>query len=118
MPDLTDSTTPSRSGEKITKGEILGWCMYDVADSAFTTVIITAVYPLYYGSIVVGNPQRADFLWGIAASISEIIVAIFAPILGAIADFSASRKKFLTACAATIVLFTAALYFVGPGMAM
>ncbi len=99
----------------ITKKEILGWCMYDVADSAFTTVIVTALYAPYFSKIVVGNPQRADFLWGLGASISEVIVALLAPILGAIADYSGSRKKFLAVCAVTIVFFTGALYFVGPG---
>jgi UMF1 family MFS transporter len=99
----------------ITKKEILGWCMYDVADSAFTTVIVTALYAPYFSKIVVANPQRADFLWGLGASISEVIVALLAPILGAIADYSGSRKKFLAVCAVTIVFFTGALYFVGPG---
>ena len=61
--------------------------MYDVADSAFTTVIVTALYAPYFSKIVVGDPKRADFLWGIAASISELSVALLAPILGAIADF-------------------------------
>jgi len=90
--------------------------MYDVADSAFTTVIVTALYAPYFSKIVVGNSQQGDFLWGLAASISELVVALLAPILGAIADFSGSRKKFLAVCAVTIVFFTAALYFVGPGM--
>lgn len=109
-------TTPAQaSSAPITKKEILGWCMYDVADSAFTTVIVTALYAPYFSKIVVGDPQRADFLWGLAASISEVIVALVAPILGAIADYSGSRKKFLAVCAITIILFTGALYFAGPG---
>jgi UMF1 family MFS transporter len=102
----------------ITKKEILSWCMYDVADSAFTTVIVTTLYAIYYSKVVVGNSQQADALWGRAASISEIIVAVLAPVLGAIADFSGSRKRFLSLCALTIVFFTGALYFVGPGMVM
>lgn len=110
----------------VTKKEIFGWCMYDAADSAFTTVIVTALYAPYFSKVVVGDPPSADvlwglkgdFLWGLAASISEIIVALVAPILGAIADFSGSRKKFLAACAIIIVFFTASLYFVGPGMAV
>ena len=53
---------------------------------------------------------------GSFGAISEVIVGILAPILGAIADFSGSRKKFLGACAMVIVFFTASLYFVGPGM--
>lgn len=90
--------------------------MYDVADSAFTTIIVTVLYSLYFKKIVVGDDGRGDFLWGLAASISEILVALLAPILGAIADFSGSRKKFLGVCAVTIIFFTASLYFVGPGM--
>jgi MFS transporter, UMF1 family len=120
------STVERADTTPVTKKEIFGWCMYDVADSAFTTVIVTALYAPYFSKIVVGDPPRADvlwgrngdFLWGVAASISEIIVALLAPILGAIADYSGSRKKFLAACAAMIVFFTATLYFVGPGMAV
>jgi len=108
--------TTMQSQPPVTKKEIFGWCMYDVADSAFTTVIVTALYALYFGTVVVGDPNQADYLWGWGASISEIIVAIIAPVLGAIADFSGSRKKFLAVCALTIIFFTAALYFVGPGM--
>lgn len=100
----------------VTRREILGWCFYDVADSAFTTVIVTVLFSLYFGTIVVGEPGRADFLWGLAASISEIVVALVAPILGAIADYSGSRKRFLAVCAATVTLFTASLWFAGPGM--
>ena len=100
----------------VTKKEIFGWCMYDVADSAFTTVIVTSLFALYFGTVVVGDVGRADYLWAWGASISELIVAVSAPILGAIADFSGSRKKFLGACALTIIFFTAALWFVGPGM--
>ncbi len=110
------ATTLDAAGSPVTRKEILGWCTYDVADSAFTTCIVTVLYAVYFSKIVVGDPQRADFLWGIAASISELVVALLAPILGAIADFSGSRKKFLAASAVTIVLFTASLYFVGPGM--
>ncbi|MBI2821613.1 MAG: MFS transporter [Acidobacteria bacterium] len=106
-----------RSAPRVRRSEIFGWSMYDVADSAFTTVIVSTLYPLYYGSIVVGDPHRADFLWGLAASISEIVVAVLAPILGAVADFSASRKRFLGGCALIIIFFTAALSLVGPGMA-
>ncbi len=111
MATIENQVAPS----PVTKKEILGWCMYDVADSAFTTVIVTALYAPYFSKIVVGNPQKADFLWGLGASISEVIVALLAPILGAIADYSGSRKKFLAVCALTIVFFTGALYFVGPG---
>ncbi len=100
----------------VTRKEIAGWCLYDAADSAFTTVIITAFYAPFFSKVIVGDPVRGAYLWGWALSGSEIVVAILAPILGAIADFSGSRKKFLAACAATIIIFTGALYFARPGM--
>lgn len=100
----------------VTKKEIFGWSMYDVADSAFTTVIITAFYAPFFSKVIVGDSARGTFLWGIALSVSEIVVALLAPILGAIADFSGSRKKFMGGCALIIVFFTGALWFAGPGM--
>jgi UMF1 family MFS transporter len=90
--------------------------MYDAADSAFTTVIITAFYAPFFSKVIVGDPDRGAFLWGISLSVSELALALLAPVLGAIADFSGARKKFLAACALTIVLFTASLWFVEPGM--
>ena len=108
--------TISTSQPPVTKKEIAGWCFYDVADSTFTTVIITAFYANYFKDVVVGDSTHGTFLWGIALSVSEIIIAVIAPILGAIADFAGSRKKFLGACALTIIFFTGALWFAGPGM--
>jgi len=115
-PKPTDASGES-AAPPVTRKEILGWACYDIADSAFTTVIVTVLYASYFGKVVVGDTGRADFLWGLGASISELVVALLAPVLGAIADFSGSRKKFLAVCAGTIVFFTASLWFVGPGMA-
>lgn len=92
--------------------------MYDVADSAFTTVIITAFYAPFFSKAIVGDPLLATAYWGRALSLTEVFVAVLAPILGAIADFAGSRKKFLAVCSTIIVLFTAALWFAGPGQAM
>jgi UMF1 family MFS transporter len=121
-PDLAGSPRgsapqPGEGAPPVTRREILGWCCYDVADSAFTTVIVTVLYASYYGQVVVGATGRADLLWGVGAAVSEIAVGLLAPILGAIADFSGGRKRMLGVCAAMVMIFTAALWFVGPGMA-
>src|SRR5262245_57288745 len=104
MAASASTSTPSQS--PVTKKEIFGWCMYDAADSAFTTVIITAFYAPFFSKVIVGDPIQGAVLWGNAASISEAAVAVLAPILGAIADFSGSRRKFLGVCALTIIFFT------------
>jgi UMF1 family MFS transporter len=110
------TAAPPLSQPPVTKREIFGWCMYDVADSAFTTVIITAFYAPYFSKIVVGDRSLGDFYWAQMATWSEVIVALTAPVLGAIADFSGMRKRFLGFCALTIIAFTGSLYFIGPGM--
>lgn len=113
---MTSSTEPNEI--PVTRREILGWCMYDAADSAFTTVIVTVLFAPYFSQVVVGDPGRADMLWGQAASISELVVALLAPVLGAIADYSGSRKRFLALCAIIIIAFTASLWLVTPGAVM
>lgn len=103
------------AAEPVTRREILGWCFYDVADSAFTTIIITTYYSFYFFDVVVGDPNRATQLWGRANAISAVAVALLAPILGAVADYAGCRKKFLMGAAALLFVFTALLGFTGPG---
>ncbi len=96
--------------------QILGWMMYDFANSAFTTIIVTVVYSVYFIKVVVGgDPGYGEMLWGRAVGISMTLVALTAPILGAVADYSRSKKKFLFFNTYLTIIFTGLLYFVGPG---
>ncbi|HOI02503.1 MAG TPA: MFS transporter, partial [Candidatus Cloacimonas acidaminovorans] len=68
---------------------IIGWMLYDFANSAFTTIIVTVVYSVYFINNVVGGPAGyGEMLWGRAIGISMTLVAISAPIFGAVADYS------------------------------
>jgi UMF1 family MFS transporter len=71
--------------------------MYDWANSAMVTVIIASIFPIYFFSVAASNlaPQSATFRYSIATTISLVIIALFAPFLGAIADHSAIKKKLL-----------------------
>jgi len=97
------------------KKNILSWISYDFANSSFTTVIVTVVYSVYFKSVVVGKEGIGDSLWGISVSLSMLIAAILSPILGAIADQTHSKKKFLFVFCYISVLFTGLLYFVRAG---
>lgn len=108
----------TREQTPVTKKEIFGWCMYDVADSSFTTVIVTVLFAVYYTQNVAGATGHGDSLWALANSISGVVVALLAPVLGTIADFSGRRKQFLSVCAVTIAVFTASLALVKPGMVL
>ena len=77
--------------------ELRAWAMYDWANSAFQTTIIAAVFPIYFSRVAAKGMLEADamsrFAW--ATTIAILIVAIVAPVLGAIADQSATKKRFL-----------------------
>lgn len=94
---------------------ILGWLMYDFANSSFTTIIVTVVYSVYFRNVVVNKGELGTALWGRAVSISMLFVALSAPIFGAIADYSRSKKKFLFINCYLTVIFTGLLYFVKAG---
>jgi UMF1 family MFS transporter len=96
--------------------EIVAWCLYDFADSSFTTLIVTVSYGLYFRSVVAGHlGPAADFYWGLSIALSMAFVALSTPVLGAIADVAGRRRRFLRVFAATSILFTALLVFVTEG---
>jgi UMF1 family MFS transporter len=109
--------TVSEQAEKAYRKVVNSWAMYDWANSAFVTTIMAAVLPVYYsnvaGATLSGNLPTV--YWGYTTSIALFIMALLAPILGAIADFSGVKKRLLVAFAAIGVLFSALLYFVNTG---
>jgi UMF1 family MFS transporter len=94
---------------------IFGWVMYDFANSSFTTIIVTVIYSKYFVQTVVNQGEYGTALWGRAMAISMLLVAISAPIFGAVADFSRAKKNFLFIHTYITILFTALLFFVREG---
>ncbi|NMB60869.1 MAG: MFS transporter [Chloroflexi bacterium] len=103
--------------EKTKKKAIWAWTMYDWGNSAFATTIMAAVLPVYYSSVAAStlSPNIATARWGFTTSIAALIVAILGPILGAIADFKGSKKRFLSIFMGLGVTATALLYLVTTG---
>lgn len=96
---------------------INAWVMYDWANSAFATTIMAAVLPVYYESVAGANlpGNLATVYWAYTSSISLLIAAVLGPILGAVADFSGAKKRFLKIFMLIGVAGTALLYFVRTG---
>jgi UMF1 family MFS transporter len=95
---------------------INAWAMYDWANSAFAVTILTAVFPIYYRSLVTnagGAPEDATAYWAYTTSLSILAVALFGPILGAIADIVSGKKRFLGIALICGVLGSASLAFLG-----
>lgn len=94
--------------------------MFDFANSGYTTVVLTAVFNAYFVGVVVTNTDIATsasgtLYWTIAIAITNALVFLSAPILGAIADHGGNKKRFLAVTTTGCVVFTALLATVGPG---
>ncbi len=107
------------NNEPATKKEIFGWAMFDFANQAYTLLIITVIYGDLFTRIIVGGTagdyRLGNLLWSLALAGSYFLVVLTAPVLGAIMDFSATRKKFLFASYLVTVITTSLLYLVAPG---
>ena len=100
---------------KLSKSSV-GWMFYDFANSAFTTVMVTVVFSVFFvNSIAAGRHEGAEWYWSLAVSISMTLAAIAAPILGAMADYSHSKKKFLFVFTYLTIASTALFFFAGKG---
>lgn len=102
------------SEKKPVNREHRAWYMYDFGNSAYAAVVLLAVYSAYFKGSVVGGAEGSR-LWGVSVGIAMLVTAVIAPILGSIADFSASKKKFLFIFSSITWLFTALLFFVQEG---
>ena len=99
---------------KSTRRERWAWYMYDFGNSAYAAVVLLAVYSAFFKGEVVGGAEGSR-LWGLSVGIAMLVVAVTSPVLGVIADFSASKKRFLLFYTAMACVFTAALFFVQKG---
>ena len=97
-----------------TRRERWAWYLYDFGNSAYAAVVLLAIFSRYFQDGVVGGEQGSR-LWGIAVGIAMLTVAVTAPILGTIADFSGSKKRFLLFFTSMAVLFCGLLFFVQEG---
>jgi UMF1 family MFS transporter len=92
------------------------WALYDWANSAFMTTVVTAVFPIYYLKLAheLGN-ERAQANYSLATTLALVVSALLAPVLGAVADFRACKKRLLIGFASLGALATGALFLAYPG---
>ncbi len=100
------------------RARIFIWTLFDFANTSFSVLIVAVGYSLYFKQIVAGGAGRGDFYWGLAVSISMLLTALIAPVLGAASDFSRQRKRFLFIFTMASVACTALLYGVHANMVL
>jgi UMF1 family MFS transporter len=99
--------------ETAQRGTIWSWCLYDWANSAFTTLVVTFVYSAYFTAAFADDPGRGTALWSRGITASALAIAVMAPIAGALAD-RGGRRRYLILCTLVCVAATVALAFVRP----
>jgi len=97
--------------------QVFSWALYDWANSAFSTAIIAGFFPVLYSSLTADMETRDSQFWfNMTLAVSSLVVAVLAPVLGAIADHGGQRKKFLATFALLGILMSASLAWVGTSM--
>lgn len=97
--------------------ELRAWAMYDFGNSAFITIIITAIFPIYYGRVASAgiDPKISEFRFSMATTLGMIVIAVLAPILGALADFAPIKKRMIGIFLSIGVLSVAMMFFIQQG---
>jgi UMF1 family MFS transporter len=114
--------TPSRTQRWLEalglhRPELRAWAMYDFANSALYTTVITVIFPIYFVTVAGADlpAAAASGRFALATTVSLAIAAILSPLLGAAADYTAAKKKMLAVSVAIGVAATAGLSLVGRG---
>ena len=100
------------------KKAMFGWVMYDFANSAFTTLIVTFIYAAYFTKAIAPNEIDGTIFWSRGVTVSALAVALLAPLLGTMADRSGLRKRYLLFSTVIAIVSAAMLYRPLPGQVM
>jgi UMF1 family MFS transporter len=95
---------------------VMAWAFYDWANSAFATTIMAGFFPVFYSAISQDlSTEDSQFWFNVTLAAASVVIAVSAPILGAVADRGGSRKRFLVFFASLGMLMSAALAWVHAG---
>ncbi|GAB4410971.1 MAG: MFS transporter [Thermodesulfovibrionales bacterium] len=97
--------------------QTISWCLFDFANSSYSAVIASVIFPVYYATRIVGNEAgQGDLWWGRAVSLSMALVAVTSPFIGGIADFGGIRKRMLLAYTVLCISMVASFSLLKKGM--
>lgn len=96
--------------------EVWAWGMYDLANQSFQLLINTLLFGNYIAKVVASTPDKGKTAWGAMAASAMLIVVIVSPVVGALADARAWKKRLLIATGIGAALCTGLLAVLGPGM--
>ncbi len=95
---------------------VFAWMLFDWANQPFATLIVTFIFAPYFVAEVIGDPVRGQAMWGTAAAIGGATVAILAPLLGAMADRTGARKRWVLGFSVPYLVGCLGFWLATPGM--
>jgi UMF1 family MFS transporter len=102
---------------QLDKKKVWSWALYDWANSAFATTVVAGFFPVFFKEYWSAGMAvtTSTFQLGLANTVESLLIALIAPVMGAIADKGGAKKKFLFAFTALGVVMTTWLYFIAQG---
>ena len=94
--------------------KIFNFALYDFANSAFTTIIITFIFSTYFAKQIAPNPVLGQSYWGWTIGITGVVVALIGPLLGTIADKKNYTEFFIKIFTIICISLTCLLWFSKP----
>ena len=118
MTDSSKLVPTSRIEHPASTRELVAWAFYDFANSGYTTVVLTTVYSAYFVGVIAArldqqSPGTAMLLWTLSIGAANLLVLFAGPVIGAIADQRASKKRYLLLSSIVCVTGTIGLALVG-----
>ncbi len=93
---------------------LASWVLFDWAAQPFYTLILTFLFAPYFANVVASDPVTGQALWGYAAAVAGLIVAVGSPMLGALADEGGRLKPWMAFFSVLFVVSMALLWYAEP----
>ncbi len=109
------SPNSRNANEHATRRGLFGWVMFDWATQPFYTLVVTFLFAPYFVNGFMDDPAYGQTLWAYATGGAQLIAALLAPVLGAIADAGLPRKPWIAVFSALLIAGLCGLWFAIPG---
>lgn len=116
--DAVDDGRAASGGMPASRRGQISWAVFEWARNPYVLLVTIYVFAPYFSNNLVGDPVAGQALWGDLSGLAGFIIAILAPILGAVADLGGRRKPWIAAFAFILALTTFSLWFAVPGDVM
>jgi UMF1 family MFS transporter len=115
---IAETAAPTASGRGKPASALgqLGWVLYDASRSPYGALIMIFVFSAYFVTQVASDPLQGQITWSYVSAAASFVIALGAPLMGAIADAGGRRKPWLAVCVIFGAPAMAALWFATPGM--